>query len=78
MCVCVCGAQGFGGDTMHMARLWDASRTRGYSLEVLTEEVVGRRKVPMKEIFGQPQLKKDGAPAAKLQPSPAPSPLPSP
>ena len=71
-------AQGFGGDTMHMARLWDASRTGGYSLEVLTDEVVGRRKVPMKEIFGQPQLKKDGAPAATLQPAPAPSPLPSP
>lgn len=29
---------GFGGDTMHMARLWDSSRTTkgGYSLEVLT------------------------------------------
>ena len=40
--------QGFGGDTMHMARLWDASRKTkgGYSLSVLTEEVVGRRKVP--------------------------------
>ena len=31
---------------MHMARLWDASRKSGYSLSTLTEEVVGRRKVP--------------------------------
>ena len=54
--------QGFGGDTMHMARLWDAARKSGYSLETLTEEVVGRRKVPMKELFGRPKLKKDGTP----------------
>ena len=36
---------GFGGDTMHMARLWDASRLAGYSLAALTEELVGRAKV---------------------------------
>lgn len=33
---------GFGGDTMHMARLWDSSRKgKGYTLESLsnTEEV---------------------------------------
>lgn len=35
--------QGFGGDTMHMARLWDASRIEGYSLAVLTEELVSRQ-----------------------------------
>lgn len=29
--------QGFAGDTMHMARLWDSSRQgKGYSLESLT------------------------------------------
>ena len=60
--------RGFGGDTMHMARLWDASRKAvtaggekgGYSLEALTAELVGRRKAPMKELFGVPVLKKDG------------------
>ena len=68
-------AQGFGGDTMHMARLWDASRISGYSLSVLTDEVVGRRKVPMKEIFGKPVLKKDGTPGTCPLPSRNP-PLP--
>ena len=37
--------QGFGGDTMHMARLWDASRLfgkGGYSLEGLTRELLDR------------------------------------
>jgi DNA polymerase I len=58
--------RGFGGDTMHMARLWDASRLAGYSLEVLTDELVGRRKAPMKELFGIPALKKDGQPGRKL------------
>lgn len=35
-------SRGFAGDTMHMARLWDSSRTTrgGYSLEVLTGIVV--------------------------------------
>lgn len=37
---------GFGGDTMHMARLWDSSRTmtkggKGYSLEALSGKWVG-------------------------------------
>ena len=59
--------RGFGGDTMHMARLWDASRTAGYSLEVLTEELVGRRKAPMKELFGVPVLRKDGSPGRKIE-----------
>ena len=57
--------QGFGGDTMHMARLQDTSRAKsnqglGYSLEALTAEMLGMRKRPMKEIFGVPRLKKDG------------------
>lgn len=58
--------RGFGGDTMHMARLQDTSRSKlgtgnGYSLEALTEELLGRRKKPMKEIFGIKRLRKDGS-----------------
>ena len=109
--------RGFGGDTMHMARLWDASRLAGYvratpldrstcawcvprrllqpalcglkalkthachangwlalrgswrqSLEVLTSELLGRRKAPMKELFGVPILKKDGTAGKKVRP----------
>jgi hypothetical protein len=61
---------GFAGDTMHMARLEDTSRARvdamgnggtGYSLEALTNEILGRRKRPMKEIFGVKRLRKDGS-----------------
>jgi hypothetical protein len=59
--------QGFGGDTMHMARLQDTSRAKyglglGYSLEALTGELLGRRKQPMKEIFGVARLRMDGSP----------------
>lgn len=59
--------QGFGGDTMHMARLQDTSRAKsgeglGYSLEALTGEILGMRKRPMKEIFGVPRPRKDGTP----------------
>ncbi len=37
-------AQGFAGDTMHMARLWSASRPKGgFSLSSLTEELLNRR-----------------------------------
>ena len=57
---------GFGGDTMHMARLQDSSRSKmgqgtGYGLEALTEELLKRRKKPMKEIFGVKRLRKDGS-----------------
>ena len=59
---------GFGGDTMHMARLQDTSRLKsgngGYSLEALTESLLRRRKKPMKEIFGVPRLRKDGTPGS--------------
>jgi DNA polymerase-1 len=62
---------GFDGDTMHMARLWDSSRLvrGGYSLEALSsdENLMGttalgdvRGKVSMKKLFGKPNLKKDG------------------
>jgi hypothetical protein len=54
---------GFGGDTMHMARLSDTSRLK-YSLESLTEDLLRQRKIPMKEIFGVPRLRKDGSPGA--------------
>ena len=63
--------KGFGGDTMHMARLQDTSRAKygagkGYSLEALTEDLVGRRKKPMKEIFGVARLRKDGTPGSLI------------
>ncbi|TDH65212.1 hypothetical protein CCR75_000265 [Bremia lactucae] len=55
--------QGLGGDTMHMARLWNTARFRreGYSLESLTADLLLQRKKPMKELFGIPKLKKDGS-----------------
>ena len=59
--------RGLGGDTMHLARLWDAARKNGYSLEALTEELLQRRKVPMKEIFGVPKLKRDGTPGKLVE-----------
>lgn len=39
---------GFGGDTMHMARLWDSSMTKmagegGFSLEALSVKLLGER-----------------------------------
>jgi len=59
--------QGFGGDTMHMARLQNTARLqlpntdfKGYSLEALTAHLQNRRKKPMKEIFGVKRLRKDG------------------
>jgi DNA polymerase I-like protein with 3'-5' exonuclease and polymerase domains len=64
--------RGFGGDTMHMARLLDTSRSKsssinggtagtGYSLEALTQDFLKRRKKPMKEMFGIRRLRKDGS-----------------
>ncbi|GAX09828.1 DNA polymerase I [Fistulifera solaris] len=63
--------KGFGGDTMHMARLENTARSRismtggtemnGYSLEALTASLLNRRKQPMKEIFGVKRLRKDGS-----------------
>nr|BBI54964.1 plastid-targeted DNA polymerase [Bigelowiella natans] len=40
---------------------------KGYSLEALTMDLVGRRKIPMIEIFGIPKLKKDGTPGKILE-----------
>jgi hypothetical protein len=60
--------RGFGGDTMHMARLQDTSRMKngggGYSLEALTAELLNMRKRPMKEIFGVARIRKDGTPGS--------------
>lgn len=61
--------KGFGGDTMHMARLQDTSRSKsgsGYSLEALTGEMLSMRKRPMKEIFGVPRIRKDGTPGSMV------------
>lgn len=58
--------KGFGGDTMHMARLQDTSRTRagnGYGLAALTAELLedeSALKTSMKDLFGVPRLRKDG------------------
>jgi len=62
--------RGFGGDTMHMARLLDAGRM-SYKLEHLTEDYLGQRKVPMKELFGRPVLNKNGQPGKKIYLPPA-------
>ena len=65
-------ARGFAGDTMHMARLWDSSRDksagggRGYGLEALSEDLLGARKAPMKELFGRGKPMKDGREGATL------------
>lgn len=61
--------RGFGGDTMHMARLWNAARTvdGGYSLEALSFELLGKRKRPIMERFGRPKLRKDGTPGKVLE-----------
>lgn len=54
---------GFGGDTMHMARLWDASRNGrgGYSLEGLSTDLLRHAKISMKDRFGQANVLKDGS-----------------
>lgn len=57
--------QGLGGDTIHMARLWDASRnsTGGrYSLESLTNELLPTGKTSMTTRFSSPKVKKNGEP----------------
>lgn len=66
--------KGFGGDTMHMARLWDSSRrgAKAYSLEVLSRDLLLSdkekdeaivAKTSMKQRFGRVKLKKDGTPS---------------
>ncbi|EKX35753.1 hypothetical protein GUITHDRAFT_79451 [Guillardia theta CCMP2712] len=61
--------RGFAGDTIHMARLWDASRLstgKGYKLSVLSNELLGWGKTEMKEVFSVRKLKKDGTPGKVL------------
>ena len=53
--------RGFGGDTMHMARLVDSGRTR-YSLHALSEDYLGENatKSTMEERFGRREVLKNG------------------
>ena len=61
--------QGFAGDTMHMARLWDTSRDKisggnGYSLVSLSSELcedIKFAKTSMTELFGIERTLKDGS-----------------
>eukprot|EP01083_Nonionella_stella_P224061 797889_1 len=55
-----CEVRGFVGDTMHIARLWDSARAK-YSLESLSDDVLGARKAPIKERFGVRNVRKDGS-----------------
>ncbi|EGC29930.1 hypothetical protein DICPUDRAFT_158421 [Dictyostelium purpureum] len=54
--------KGFGGDTLHMARLWNAARQNsgGYSLEALCRELLNKTKTPIKDLFGQKKIKANG------------------
>lgn len=60
------GCQGFAGDTMHMARLWNAARAgRGYSLESLTSDPnlmgpLAKPKRGMRAEFERPRRLKNG------------------
>lgn len=58
---------GFGGDTMHMARLVDTSRKR-YSLEELCKDYLPEKfkKASMKERFGAPRVLKSGMPGKDI------------
>lgn len=58
--------KGFGGDTMHMARLLDTSRI-SYSLKALCECYLGESsgKSDMKESFGKPRILKSGEKSKK-------------
>lgn len=60
-------AQGLGGDTMHMARLWDSSRLK-YSLESLSTDFLTSdfQKKGMKELFGIKAKLKDGTEGRKV------------
>lgn len=50
---------GFAGDTLHMARLYDSSR-KSYSLQSLTEDLLDSAKKTMAQRFGKMNVKKDG------------------
>ncbi|KYQ92753.1 putative protein serine/threonine kinase [Tieghemostelium lacteum] len=54
--------KGFGGDTLQMARLWDAARANrgGYSLESLSKELLNDHKISIKDLFGSKKIKADG------------------
>ena len=65
---CGVAAGGFWGDTLHMARLWDASRTLqgGYKLSALSNELLGWGKQDLKRVFGRGRPKKNGEPGKLL------------
>ncbi|KAK1741202.1 DNA polymerase nu [Skeletonema marinoi] len=52
-----------GIDVLGLGGYYDTGRMK-YSLESLTEDLLGQRKVPMKEIFGEHRLRKDGSEGA--------------
>ena len=58
---------GFGGDTMHMARLWNSARFSGYSLETLSSELLSKPKRSMKELFGRHVTLKNGTEGKKIE-----------
>ncbi|EFA79328.1 mitochondrial DNA polymerase A [Heterostelium album PN500] len=60
--------KGFGGDTLHMARLWDAARNGrgGYSLEGLSKELLDNHKTSIKDLFGKNKIKADGLPGKDI------------
>lgn len=58
--------KGFAGDTMQMARLWDTSRLRGYSLESLSTDLLAAPKITIKDRFGKPKAKIDGSDAKEV------------
>jgi len=61
--------QGFGGDTLHMARLWDTARLTegGYSLESVSSDLLESKKATMKERFSSPKILKDGTEGKVLE-----------
>jgi hypothetical protein len=65
---CGVAAGGFWGDTLHMARLWDSSRTLqgGYKLSALSNELLGWGKQDLKKVFGRGKPKKNGEPGKLL------------
>ncbi|KNC55035.1 DNA polymerase A [Thecamonas trahens ATCC 50062] len=58
---------GLGGDTLHMARLWNSSRKlRGYSLAALSEDLLAAPKVSIKDSFGMRKIKANGEPGKQI------------
>jgi hypothetical protein len=60
--------KGFNGDTLHMGRLWDSSRSMagGYKLSSLCHDLLGWGKTDMKVAFGKHKPKADGTPGKTI------------